>query len=108
MPTKTQNQSTNISIQIPEQALRGFCRRNQVRKLSLFGSVIRDDFGPDSDIDILIEFKPEAEVDLLEFSGMRLELMDLFGRNVDLVTPSALKPLIKDSILSNKVTVYTL
>lgn len=106
MSTKTQGHSRNISIEIPEQSLRTFCRRNQIRELSLFGSVIRDDFGPDSDIDILIEFEPDAEVDLLEFSGMRLELMDLFGRNVDLATPAALKPLIKDSILSSKVTIY--
>ena len=53
-----------------------------------------------------VEFEPDAEIDLIEFSGMRLELMELFGREVDLVTPAGLKPLIKNSILSNRVVVY--
>ncbi len=93
-------------ILIPKQSLIAFCRRNHIRELSLFGSAIRDDFGAESDIDILVDFEPDAEVDLIEFSGMRLELIEMFGREVDLVTYAALKPLIKDSILSSKVIVY--
>jgi predicted nucleotidyltransferase len=100
--------SKTVSIEIPEKSLIAFCRRNHIRELSLFGSSIRDDFRPESDLDVLVEFEPDAEIDLIEFSGMRLELMELFGRDVDLVTPAALKPLIKDSILSSRVVLYAI
>ena len=106
MSTQTQNKSQNIPIAVPEQPLQTFCCRSYIRELSLFGSVLRDDFGVYSDLDILVEFEPDVEVDLLEFSGMRLELMDLFGREVDLATPIALKPLIKDEVLSNNIIIF--
>jgi predicted nucleotidyltransferase len=93
-------------IQIPADKIAAFCRQHHVRKLSLFGSVLRDDFNPHSDIDILVEFEPTAQIDLFEFSGMRLELMELLDRPVDLVTPTALKPLIKDDILKSRKVVY--
>jgi len=83
-----------------------FCQRNHIKELSLFGSAIRDDFGLDSDVDVLVEFEPDAQIDLIQFSGMRLELIELFGREVDLVTKSALKPLIKNEVLSSREVVY--
>jgi len=106
MSTELEQSVQKIAIEIPEQQLRDFCRRNHIQELALFGSVIGDNFGPDSDIDVLVEFEPDAAIDLFEFSGMRLELLELFGREVDLATPAALKPLIKDKILASKVIIY--
>ncbi len=64
-----------------------FCRKNKIIKLSLFGSTLRDDFSPDSDVDILVEFDPEARVGLIKLAGMEIELSELIGRKVDLNTP---------------------
>ena len=85
-----------------------FCQRNHIRKLSLFGSVLRDDFGPDSDVDVVVEFEPGADetLTLMDLVGMQLELSDLFQRNVDFVLRDGLKPLIKDEVLSTLEVVY--
>ena len=93
-------------VTIDRSKIASFCQRNHIKELSLFGSAIRDDFGLDSDVDVLVEFEPDAEIDLIQFSGMRLELIELFGREVDLVTKSSLKPLIKDEVLSSCEVVY--
>jgi len=87
-------------LAVDEQALADFCRANQIVKLSFFGSVLRDDFRPDSDVDILIEFHPDARVSLLDMSRMQRQLSALLGRNVDLLTPGDLSPYIKDEVLS--------
>ena len=76
------------------------CRRFHVSRLSLYGSVLRDDFGPDSDIDILVEFHPGQGPTLFSFEDLRRELSRLFGgRRVDLVTPPALHPRLRQKIL---------
>ena len=93
-------------IKIPTDKIVAFCRQHHLREFALFGSVLREDFGPDSDIDVLVEFEPDAEIDLIQFSGMRLELIELFGREVDLVTKPALKPLIRNEVLSSREVVY--
>lgn len=95
-----------MSIKIPQNALIGFCRRHHICRLSLFGSVLREDFGPDSDIDVLVEFEPGARVGLIKFAGIQDELADILGREVDLVTPNALKPLIRDDILNTAEVIY--
>lgn len=78
-----------------------FCRRNHIRRLSLFGSVLRDDFGPDSDVDILVEFEA-GHVPGLRFIRLEQELSQLFGgRRVDLVTPEFLNPRIRDRVLGD-------
>lgn len=74
-------------IDFDQAAISAFCRRHSVARLSLFGSILRDDFGPDSDIDVLIEFSPGTRVSLFELGGMLLELTEMFGRQVDLKTP---------------------
>jgi len=74
-------------IQISRDLLDGFCRRRQIRKLSLFGSVLRDDFGPQSDVDVLVEFEPGATVGYFELADMEAELSELLGRKVDIRTP---------------------
>ncbi len=80
--------------------LESFCRRNGIRRLSLFGSVLRDDFGPESDIDMLVEFQPGETVGFLRLAGMELELEGIFGRTVDLRTPSDLSGYFRDKVLT--------
>ena len=81
-------------IDISTDRLARFCRQNHIRRMALFGSVLRDDFRPDSDIDILVEFEP-VQSPGLRFFGMEIELSEMLGRKVDLNTPgfpSALLP----------------
>ena len=87
-------------IRIPKDKISEFCRRNQVRRLSLFGSVLRDDFGPDSDVDILVEFEPGTRVGLIRLSGLEIELGNIIGRKVDLNTPGFLSKYYRDQILA--------
>jgi predicted nucleotidyltransferase len=73
-------------IEFDSEKIAEFCRRHGVRKLSLFGSILRNDFGPDSDIDVLVEFGPEGTPSLLDLGGMLVELSEMWGRQVDLKT----------------------
>jgi len=82
----------SVRIDIPKVQIEAFCRRNRIRRLALFGSVLRDDFTPNSDVDVLVEFEPEARVGLIGFAGMENELSRLIGRKVDLNTPGFLSP----------------
>lgn len=82
------------------------CRRYHVRELMLFGSALREDFRPDSDFDLLVEFEPDAPIGLIELGNMEGELEDLFGRKVDLVPKQGLKPLIRDNVLNSAEPVY--
>ena len=93
-------------LPVPREALAQFCQRNQIRKLSLFGSVLRDDFEPDSDIDVLVEFSPEAKVGLITFAGMEIELGELLGRKVDLQTPGSLSKYFRDQVLAEAEVQY--
>ncbi|MYF94094.1 MAG: hypothetical protein F4210_01000 [Holophagales bacterium] len=70
---------------VPRGAIKAFCGRGHVKELALFGSVLRDDFGPDSDIDVLIRFKAERAPGLAETAGMERELTELLARRVDLI-----------------------
>ena len=83
-------------ISIPKDRIAEFWRRNQIRRLSLFGSVLREDFGPDSDVDILVEFEPGTRVGLIRLSGLELELGTIVGRKVDLNTPGFLSKYYRD------------
>ncbi|GAB4470825.1 MAG: nucleotidyltransferase family protein [Elainellaceae cyanobacterium] len=80
-----------LNIQIPEDKLAEFCQRWKVSELALFGSVLRDDFRPDSDIDVLITFAPGAKRGLLTLVKMKYELGSLLGREVDLVSKYAVE-----------------
>lgn len=82
-----------------------FCQRHGVARLSLFGSVLRADFGPASDIDMLVEFRP-GRVPGLAFFRMQDELTGLFGRRVDLHTPASLGPLIRDEVLAEARAIH--
>jgi uncharacterized protein len=74
------------NILLPLQEIQAFCRRHPIQKLSLFGSVLRDDFSENSDIDFLVELDPQAKIGLFEFLGMQYELEDMIGRKTDLRT----------------------
>jgi len=94
-------------IDIPKDKIAEFCKRHKIRKLSLFGSVLRDDFRPDSDVDILVEFEPEARNSLFDLMHIQDELGELIGRQVDLVQPQGLEnPFRRHEILSSHEIVY--
>jgi hypothetical protein len=87
-------------LKINKPGLTGFCRLNHVQKLSLFGSVLRDDFNPESDIDVLVEFQPGKTPGFLKLAGMEEELAGLIGgRKVDLRTPQDLSRHFRDRVL---------
>lgn len=93
-------------IDIPKEQIAAFCRKNHIRRLALFGSVLRDDFGPDSDVDVLVEFEPHARVGLLRLAGLEIELGDLIGRKVDMNTPGFLSRYFREKVLSEAETHY--
>jgi hypothetical protein len=94
------------AIPIPTEKIADFCRRNHIRKLALFGSVLTEDFQPDSDVDILVEFEP-GRTPGYAFFRMERELSDIFdGRPVDLGTEKSLHPLIKEQVLRDAQIVY--
>jgi len=78
-------------IPIPREAITTFCRRWKISEFALFGSVLRDDFGPDSDVDVLVSFAPEAAYSLFDLVHMEDELREIFSRDVDLVTRKAVE-----------------
>ena len=86
-------------IAIPRERVAAFCRRHHIRRLSLFGSVLRSDFRPDSDVDVLVEFEP-GYVPGLAFFGMEEELSQILDRKVDLNTPNFLSPYFRNEALN--------
>jgi hypothetical protein len=94
------------NIKIQERKIRDFCRHYQVRRLALFGSVLRDDFRSDSDIDILVVFEPSARITFITLGRMKRELSEMFERPVDLIPQEGLKPSIRDAVLSSAQEVY--
>lgn len=96
-----------LRIAIPEQQIIEFCRRWKVREFSLFGSAVRDDFGPESDVDVLVRFERDAPWSLFDFVTMRDELANLFGRDVDLVEEESLRnPFRRETVLRDKRVIY--
>lgn len=85
---------------LPLDELRRFCRLNRVRSLALFGSALRPDFGPESDVDLLVEFETGASPGLMRLAAMEEELGSLLGRRVDLVTPGSLSPYFRAEVLA--------
>lgn len=93
-------------IQLDRNRVADFCRRHQVRRLALFGSVLRDDFRPDSDVDVLVEFAAESHAGLFELARMEAELAELVGRKVDLRTPAELSRYFRDEVLASAEVQY--
>ena len=96
----------SMKISVPTEQIAEFCRRNRIQRLAFFGSVLRDDFGPSSDVDVLVEFEPEARVGLIGFARMQNELSELIGRKVDLSTAGFLSPYFRDEVLQEAEAVY--
>ena len=96
----------SAKIAIPKKMIAEFCRRNRIRRLALFGSVLRDDFGPDSDVDVLVEFEPDARVGLITLAGMEIELTRLLGRKADMHTAKGLSPYFRDELLDTAEVQY--
>jgi predicted nucleotidyltransferase len=96
----------NPNIETHLDAIQALCRRYRVHELSVFGSVLRADFGPQSDIDFLVEFEPDAEVGFLEFASLQNALSDLLHRKVDLVPKAGLKPVIREEVLASAQVVH--
>ncbi len=92
-------------INVNRARLADFCRRHHIRRLALFGSVLRDDFGPESDVDVLVEFEP-GHVPGLAFIEIEAELSELIGRKVDLSTPGFLSPYLRDEVRSQAEVQY--
>ena len=83
-----------------------YCRRNGIARLAVFGSFVTDGYRPDSDIDLLVTFLPEAQIGFLAFSRMQRELSELFGRKVDLVPQKGLKAAIREEVLASAEELY--
>jgi uncharacterized protein len=96
----------SAAVQIPHAEIASFCRANQIGRLSFFGSVTRDDFREDSDVDILVEFQPGARIGYLAMARMAQELSDMLGRPVDLRTPAELHSSFRDRVIAEALTEY--
>ncbi len=95
-----------IRIDVPKSKIKSFCRRHNIRKLSFFGSVLRDDFGPESDVDVLVEFEPDEVVGYLKLVDMQMELSEILGRKVDLRTPAEISPFIRQRLFKTLEVAY--
>lgn len=98
--------STSIPIQFSPEALEALCRRHRIERMALFGSVLREDFTPESDVDVLVEFAPGVRLTLFDLAGVENELADLFGRRVDLHEARSLHGAIRDRVLQTARQVY--
>jgi len=97
----------NRKLSISRQQIAAFCKKHGIRQLSIFGSALRDDFGPDSDVDVLVEFEPECIPTLFDLVDMEQELSALFeGRKVDLRTPGDLSRYFRQKVLEEAEVQY--
>jgi hypothetical protein len=93
-------------INLTKEQIAGFCKKNHIKKLAFFGSVLRDDFRPDSDIDILVTFDRSVPIGLFEVIGMEMELSEMMGKKVDLRTPNELSDYFRDEVLAEAEVQY--
>ena len=95
------------NIAIPKDTIADFCRQHRIRRLALFGSVLRDDFGPQSDIDVLVEFEPDTNVGFFKLYDLEQELSQLLGgRKVEINTPRSLSKYFRDRVDAEAETLY--
>lgn len=97
--------SNRLRIEVSQDRIADFCRRNHIRRLAFFGSVLRDDFGPESDVDVLVEFEP-GRTPGLAFFRMEEELARILGRRVDLNTPGFLSPYFRERVIAEAEVRY--
>jgi len=96
----------NPRIPLSRERIAEYCRANGIRRLAVFGSALRDDFRPDSDIDLLVEFEPDHVPGLLGIARMERELSALLGRKVDLRTPQDLSPYFRQRVMEEAEVQY--
>jgi predicted nucleotidyltransferase len=94
------------NLSVPRKQIQIFCQRHHIRRMSFFGSVLRDDFGPESDIDVLVEFEEGARVTLFDMVDMQDELAALLGRHIDLATPDGLNRHLQADVLAHAQVIY--
>lgn len=95
-----------MHINIPHNGLAAFCKKIHMRKLAIFGSVLRDDFRPESDVDVLVEFDPHHIPGYIRLAGMELELSQILGRKTDLNTPKMLSRYFRDQVFAQAEVQY--
>ena len=95
----------SLKIEVPKEEIAAFCRRHHICKLAFFGSVLRDDFTPDSDVDVLVEFEP-SHAPGLAFFAMQRELSEILGRKADLNTAQDLSPYFRQEVLDEAEMLY--
>jgi predicted nucleotidyltransferase len=93
-------------INIPKKGIEEFCKKHHIRKLSLFGSILREDFNPESDVDILVEFDPAHIPGLIRLAGMEIELTKILGHKVDLRTAQDLSHYFRDEVIESAEVQY--
>ena len=93
-------------VQISDEVIVAFCRRHRIGRLALFGSVLRDDFRPESDVDVLVEYKPDSGVGYIQMGEMESELSAIIGRRVELHTPADLSTHFREEVLCEAQTLY--
>jgi hypothetical protein len=98
--------SNRSKISVPHSALAALCARHGVRRLALFGSVLRDDFGPDSDVDVLVEFEPSLRVTYFSLARLEADLGTLLGRRADVHLPRSLHPYLRERVLAQAEDTY--
>ena len=95
-----------MNIAIPTEVIQTFCEKHHILKLALFGSVLRDDFRPDSDIDVLVEFDPAHYPGFFRYGNMQDELTEILGRTVDLNTPLSLSRHFRQKVIDTAEVLY--
>ncbi|MBA3528569.1 MAG: nucleotidyltransferase domain-containing protein [Propionibacteriaceae bacterium] len=95
-----------LTLNLPMERIADLCRAHRVRELSVFGSVLRDDFRPSSDVDMLVLFEPDATIGFLELAALQYALEDVVNRPVDLVSKQGLNRVIRQQILDNAQVIY--
>ena len=96
----------NQPVKLDGERIADFCQRNHIAWLALFGSVLREDYAPESDVDVLVEFKGDAVITLLDMARMETELTEIIGRKFDLRTPQELSRYFRDQVLASAVVQY--
>jgi len=93
-------------IELPQEPIATFCRTNHIARLSVFGSALTEDFGPDSDVDFLVEFEPGHVPGYIGLAGMERELSVIIGRKADMRTPAELSKYFRDDVIAAAVVQY--
>lgn len=94
------------NIEIPQKIIAEFCQRHHIKRLALFGSALRDDFTPDSDVDVLVEFEPGTRVGMIRLAGIELELSGILDRKVDMHTPGFISKYFRVQVLAEAEDQY--